>query len=264
MKKLLILIVLGLTLGSCSEYQKAFRSEDTEVQKAAAIKMYEKQKYGKAIRLFELIAPVYKGKAGEENVAYMFGMAYYNTKQFYLAAYQLESFASAYPRDPRNEEASFLAAKCFARLSPVYSLDQTDTEKAIYKMQDFIDRYPNSTYMAEANSIAKDLRVKLEKKAFEVAKQYNTIQDYKAAQVAFDLFLSDFPGTVFKEEALYLKLDSAFKLAINSVPSKMQERLLNAKAAYQSLVKFKADTQYKTKADDMLATIDKELQQFSK
>jgi len=264
MKKQLILIVLGLSLGSCSEYQKAFKSEDTEFQKKVAKNLYEKKKYSKAIRLFEVVAPVYKGKSGEEETAYLFGMAYYNTKQYYLAAYQLEGFASSYPRDSRAEEASFVAAKCFAKLSPVYSLDQVDTEKAITKVQEFIDRYPNTNYLAEANQIAKELRVKLEKKAFEIAKQYNTVQDYKAAQVALDLFLSDYPGTVYKEDALFLKFDSAYKLAINSVASKIQERLQNAKSAHQSLMKFKSDTKYKNEADQMLATIDKELQQFSK
>ena len=44
----------------------------------------------------------------------------------------------------------------------------------------------------------------------------------------------------------------------------MKERLENAKNAYQGLIKFKADTEYKSKADEMLARIDKDLQQFSK
>jgi hypothetical protein len=43
MKKQLILIVLGLSLGSCSEYQKAFKSEDTEFQKKVAKNLYEKK-----------------------------------------------------------------------------------------------------------------------------------------------------------------------------------------------------------------------------
>jgi outer membrane protein assembly factor BamD len=35
-------------------------------------------------------------------------------------------------------------------LSPIYSLDQTDTYKAIDKLL-FIDTYPNSEYLSEAN-----------------------------------------------------------------------------------------------------------------
>ena len=77
-------------------------------------------------------------------------------------------------------------------------------------------------------------------------------------------FIINYPGTPFKEKALYYKLDSAYNLAINSVPSKMQERLENAKVAYTNLTKFKADSEYKNTADEMLARIENDLKQFSK
>jgi outer membrane protein assembly factor BamD len=194
----------------------------------------------------------------------MYSQSLYKTNQYYLAGYQFENFASSYPRSEKIEEASFLGAKCFSKLSPVYSLDQIDTYKAVEKLQNFIDVYPESQYLTEANTIAKALREKLEMKAYENAKIYNTISDYKASMVAFDNFIIEFPGTPYKEAALFYKLDSAFKLAINSVPSKMEERLNNAKAAYSTLIKHKADTKYKSEADEMLARIETDLKQFSK
>jgi outer membrane protein assembly factor BamD len=181
-----------------------------------------------------------------------------------LAAYQFESFSSAYPKSEKAEEAFYLSAKCYANISPRYSLDQVDTNKALAKMQEYIDRYPESKNMDEANEITRVLRNKLELKAFENAKQFNTISDYKASIVALDNFIVDFPGTPYKEDALYIKLDSAYLLAINSVQSKMEERLNNAKVAYENLIKFNNETKYKNKADKMLASIEKELQQFSK
>ena len=249
---------------SCSEYQKALKSEDISVKYDASVKMYEKGKYDKAIRLFEQIAPSYKGKPQAEKLFYMFSQSYYKTKQYYLAGYQFESFASSYPKSEKVEEAAFLGAKCYSKLSPVYSLDQTDTDKALDKLQNFIDTYSSSTYLADANAIVKELKFKLEKKAFENAKQYNTISDFKASEIAFDNFISDFPGTTFKEDALYYKLDSAYKLAENSVNQKMEERLNSALKAYHSLIKYKADSKYKTQADQMLAKIEKDLKQFSK
>jgi outer membrane protein assembly factor BamD len=264
MKKFLALFALILFFSSCSEYQKALKSEDVAVKFASATKMYDAKKYGKAIRLFEQIAPAYKGKPQAERMFYMYCQSLYKTEQYYLAGYQFENFAASYPKSEKIEEASFLGAKCFTELSPVYSLDQTDTYKAVDKLQSFIDAYPNSQNLAEANTLAKALREKLEKKAFENAKIYNTIDDHKAAMVAFDNFMINFPGTPYKEKALYYKFDSAYKLAINSIPGKMEERLKNAKQAYASLMKFKTDTQYKSKADEMLARIEKDLQQFSK
>lgn len=264
MKKFLSVLLIAVVVSSCSQYQKALKSEDTAVKFNEAVRQYDRGKYNKAIRLFEMIAPAYRGKPQAEKMFYLFAQSYYKTKQYYLAGYQFDSFVSSYPKSEKAEEAAFLGAKSYSMLSPVYSLDQGDTNKAIGKLQNFIDAYPNSPDFAEANTILKTLTDKLEKKAYEIARQYNTIGDYKSALVAMDNFIADYPGTKFKEEALYYKLDSAYKLAINSVPSKMEERLNNAKIAYGNLVKFSADTKYKKDADDMLAKIDQNLQQYNK
>lgn len=264
MKKFFALFAVVVFLSSCSEYQKALKSEDVAVKFVSATKMYDAKKYGKAIRLFEQIAPAYKGKPQAERMFYMYSQSLYKTEQYYLAGYQFESFVSSYPKSEKIEEAAFLGAKSFTFLSPVYSLDQTDTYKAVDKLQSYIDSYPEGQNLTEANLLAKNLREKLEKKAFENAKIYHTISDFKAAMVAFDNFLINFPGTPYKEKALFYKLDSAYLLAINSVPSKMEERLVNAKNAHASLIKFKVDTEYKAKADVMLARIENDLKQYSK
>jgi outer membrane protein assembly factor BamD len=53
-------------------------------------------------------------------------------------------------------------------------------------------------------------------KVFENAKGYNTISDFKSALVVLDNFIVDYPGTPYKEDALYYKFDSAYQLGINS------------------------------------------------
>ncbi len=264
MIKYLFVLFIAVTISSCSPYQKALKSEDVSLKYEQAEKKYDAKKYSKAIRLFEQLAPAFRGKPQSEKMFYMYAQCYYKTEQYYLGSYQFESFVSSYPKSEKVEEAAFLVGKCNSMLSPPYSLDQTETVKGIEKLQTFIDTYPNSMYLPEANAILKTLTGKIEKKYFEIAKQYNTISDYKAALVALNNFIDEYPGTPYKEAALYYRLDSAYKLAINSVPAKMEERLKNAKAAYSNLVKFKVDSEYKAKADEMLAKIDEELKQFSK
>ncbi|MFA9188414.1 outer membrane protein assembly factor BamD [Flavobacterium sp. FBOR7N2.3] len=264
MKKIVSLLLLVVLFSSCNEYQKALKSENVAVKFAMADTLYAQAKYSKALRLFEQIAPEFRGKPQAEKLFYMYAQSYYKTKQYYLAAYQFESFASGYPKSAKIQEASFLGAKSYAILSPTYSLDQADTFKAIEKLQAFIDRFPNSEYLAEANGLTKLLSEKIELKVYENAKSYNTISDYKSAIVAFDNFIIDYPGTKFKEDALYYKLDSAYQLGINSVPEKMQERLNVAKTSYQNLIKFNTDTKYKEKADEMYARVEQELQKYTK
>jgi outer membrane protein assembly factor BamD len=264
MKNVLYLFVLVILISSCSDFQKALKSEDVSIKFIEATKMYEAKKYAKALRLFDQIAPAYKGKPQAERMFYMYAQSLYKTEQYYLAGYQFESFVSSYPKSEKVEESAFLGAKCFSELSPVYTLDQTDTYKAIDKLQNFIDIYPESTNVAEANLLVKALREKLELKAYENAKTYNNVSDYKAAMVAFDNFIINFPGTPYKEKALFYKLDSAYNLAINSIPMKMEERLISAKAAYMGFVKYYNNSEYKPKADEMLARIENDLKQFSK
>ena len=264
MNKVVSFLFIAFLLISCSEYQKALKSDDVAVKSEAANKMYEAGKYAKAIRLYEQIAPAYKGKPNAERMFYFYSMSLYKSKQYYLAGYQLENFVASYPKSEKREEAAFFAAECFYKLSPEYSLDQTDTNKALDKMQRFIDIYPESQFLPQANVYVKELREKLEKKAFEIAKQYNTISDFKGALKAFENFLADYPGTPFKEQALFYRLDSAYKLAINSIESKKQERLIYAKNTYSNLIKHNAQTEYIDKADKMLAEVEQELQKYTK
>ena len=263
-KKLVSLLLLLVLFASCSEFQKALKTEDVAVKFEMATRLYDAGKYNDAIRLIEQIAPAYRGKPQAEKLFYMFSQSYYKTKQYYLAAYQFESFVSGYPKSEKIEESAYLGAKCFSMLSPIYSLDQVDTYKAIDKLQAFIDSYPNSTYLPEANKTLKVLNEKIEKKVYENAKQYNTIMEYKAAMVALDNFVADYPGTPLKEDALFYKYDSAYQLGINSIPAKMEERLNVAVTAYNSLMKFKPDTKYKKIADEMMVRIETDLKKITK
>lgn len=261
-------LLLALLLTSCSQFQKALKSEDTKLKYDVAEQLYEKEKYAKAIRLFEQIAPSYRGKPQAEKMFYMYATALYKTKSYTTAGYQYDSFTASYPRSTKMEEAAFLGAKSYYFLSPRYSLDQVDTYKALEKLQAFIDRYPNSQYMPEANQLVKELSYKLELKAYSTAKQYfDTAEyfgDYTAAMKTLNLFMEDYPGSELREDALFLKFNSAYELAINSVESKMEQRLVDAKESYDDLIKYKGETKYKEDADKMLERINKELQKFSK
>ena len=249
---------------SCSEYQKVLKSEDTKLKYDMAEKLYNEGKYQKALAIFDQIVPSYIGKPQGERIIFFYANAYYQVKDYYLAAYQFERFTKSYPRSEKVEEALFLGAKSQYYISPKYSIDQKETVKAIDRLQTYINTYPNSERAEEANFLFQELRAKLEKKAYEIAKQYNHVQDYKAAVTASDVFLSEYPGSVYREDALYNKFFASYSIAINSVADKMEERLNDAKASYNTLTRYFPENKYKKEADEMLATIDRELQQFSK
>lgn len=264
MKKFVYIAAMAALLSSCSEYQKALKSEDVKVKYDLAEKLYNEGNYRKANRLFEQVVPQYVGKPQGERVVYFHANSYYQTKDYYLAAYQFERFSKSYPKSDKAEEAAFLGAKSYYMLSPKFSIDQTETNTALDKLQLFINNYPDSEYIDEANELTQELRTKLEKKDFEIARQYNRIQDYKAAIKSFENFLSNYSGTVFREDAMYYKMESSYNLAVNSIYARMEERLNQTKDAYNTLKRYYPDTKYDEEAEKMMAVVEEELQQFSK
>ncbi len=266
-----ILITLAI-LSSCSEYQKALKSEDIAGKFKLGDSLYSQGKFSKANRLFAQIVPNYRGKPQAEKLMYLYSMSYYEMKDYYISAYQFERFAASYPKSEKLEEASFLSAKSYYMLSPVYTKDQKETKEALEKIQNFIDVFPDSKYIAEANELVKELDFKLEKKAFEIAKQYNRISDYPASVKSFDNFIFEFPGSTLKEEALFYRLDSAYKLAMNSLEAKRtltgivqlkKERLEQAKEFYIVFKKSFVNSKYIPEVDNMAIAIEEELKKYT-
>ena len=167
-KNLALLIVVTLLLFSCSQYNKVLNKGTSEEQYNMAVKMYEAEKYSKALRLFEVITPVYRGKPQMERIQFMVAQSNFNTKSYNLAGYYFDRFTKNYPSSSKREEAAFLSAYAYKLDSPVFSLEQTQTYKAIESFQSFINTYPDSDRIEEANQHYKELRLKLQKKAFYI------------------------------------------------------------------------------------------------
>ena len=264
MRKLIPLLGLIAVLSSCNEYQKVLKNDDVKAKYDLAQKYYDAGDFKRANRIFEQIAPKYVGKPQGERVMFFFADTYFQRKDYNMAGYQFERFIKSYPKSEKVPQASFLGAKSFYKLSPAYSLDQTDTDKALVKLQTFINMYPDSEYFDEANKMAQELTTKKEEKAFEIAKQFNKLGhfDYSfltPAMAAFDNFISDFPGSIYREEALYLKFESATEFALNSFARWKPERLENAKTAYNVLKRQYPKTKFVDEADKLMGKIQKEM-----
>jgi len=259
MRNFSYILITILVFASCSEYQNVLKNDDISAKFKLGSELFESGKFDKANRLFLQIVPKYRGKPQAEKLMYMHSKAYYETKDFYTANYKMEQFVESYPQSERVDEIAFLAAESYYFLSPIYSKDQTETIEALEKLQDFINRYPNSKYFDQANNLAQELDIKLEKKAYEIALQYNTTgpfhRDYNSAITAFNNFLDNYPGSIYREDALFYKFDSAYKLAINSVEWKQEDRTEKALRFYKSLIRYFPNTKYLSQANLMNETL---------
>ena len=258
------LFILFLLINiSCSDYQKALKSDDVSEKNDLALALYEEGKYRKAAQLFVQLKELYRGKPQAERIVFFYANTLLETKNYILAAYEFETFIKAYPRSQKVEEAYFSMSYAHYKMSPNFSLDQTDTFEALDKIQEFINRYPSSERMNEANAMAQELRIKTEKKGFETAKQYNTIRDYKASLKALDNFIADNPGTPFREAALFVQFSAATTLAINSVAYKKQKRLEDAKAKFDNFKQLYPNSTLMEEALELMEDIEQEIRTFA-
>ena len=268
MTRILPFLAAVVLLTSCNEYQKVLKNTNVKEKYDLAQKFYEEEDYKRAVRLFEQIAPKYVGKPQGERVMYFLADTYYKRGDYNMAGYQFERFIKSYPKSDKVPEAAFAGARSYYELSPSYSVDQTETDKALLKLQAFINTYPDSEFFDEANTMAKQLTTKKERKAFEIGKQFNKLGQFnydvlRSAVASLDNFVADFPGSIYREEALYLKLEASANMAFNSFEFLKQQRLENARDAYNVLKKQYPETQFATKADNLLEKIEKGLKNSS-
>lgn len=238
-------------LNSCSEYHRLLKSDDFELKYKRAIEYYEEGNYGRAIALITDVIPFYRGTAKAEEVNYYFAMAHYKMGDYTLASHYLKSFSNAFPRSPHAEEFLFLSAYCLYLDSPRYSLDQTNTMKAIRELQRFINRYPQSERLEDANQLIDELRYKLEKKRFNSGKLFLDISDYVAAATTFETFSKDFPDSRYREEATFLIIKANFEFASNSIPQRQEERFGNVLEAYRAFERRYPESKYMHEAERM-------------
>ena len=249
-KKIVLLSVLALFF-SCSKYDKLVKSTDLDKKYEAAMKYYDKGNYAKALTLFEELVSVYRGTAKAEGILFYYAYTNYNMGDYILAGYHFKNFSKTYPNSTHSEECAYMTAYCYYLNSSPYTLDQLDTKEAIKEFQSFVNQYPKSLRVASSNEMIDKLRAKLEKKAYEIAKQYYNIGDYKATIYSFKNILNDYPDTPYREELSFFIIKSGYLLAINSIESKKEERLTSAINAYQSFVDVFPNSSYLKEAESI-------------
>jgi outer membrane protein assembly factor BamD len=264
MKNIFFLLVSVVLLSSCSTYQDVLKNDDIKAKYEFADSLYSQGKYKKALRLWEQIVPLYRGRPQAERVTYLYANTFYELGDYYSGGYQFERFVKSFPQSTKREEAAFKSAESYYKRSPRFNLDQGDTYIALEKLQGFINEYPDSEQVDDANAKVQELNTKLERKSYEIAKGYNKIGasrgTFPNAISAFDNFLLDNPGSIYREDALYWKFNSAYQLAMGSVKRRQAERLEAAKTAYNALEKYYPQGKYADEAAKELAEINEALQ----
>ncbi|MEN8249763.1 MAG: outer membrane protein assembly factor BamD [Bacteroidota bacterium] len=262
--RVIISTLIFLSVVSCSEFRKLQKSDDWEAKYNGAMNYYEEGDYYRSIALFEEVLPLTRGKAEGEKAQFYYAYAHYNDKQFLLSAHYFKSFYETYSRSEFAIEAQFMYAFSLYKSSPIYSLDQTSSNEAIEAFQLFINRNSDSKYVSDATQILSELQIKLETKAYHSAKLYHKINALNSAIIAFDNFAINYPDSKFNAELQYLKIECAYLMAQQSIPSKQRERYNGVIERYEEYIDDYPQSEYINEAQEYYDEALNQLEKFKK
>ncbi|BEV05346.1 outer membrane protein assembly factor BamD [Chryseobacterium gambrini] len=263
MKKYILGIFTVAVVASCvSKQERAMKSADKNLILKTANENFAKKKWKNALALYDRLPNLVAGTDDAPNVVFNSAYANYYDKNYRLAGNQFKNFAISFPQDKRREEAAYMSALCYYEGSMDYNLDQSTTQTAINELQDFLNNYPNSERSKNINTLIDELSYKLEFKAYENARQYYKMAEYKAANVAFENVLEDFPSTKLRPQIYDYIVKSRYELATKSVYDLKDERIESALSFTRQIEKEMPNTEVSKTALEIRNKLEKEKKDF--
>jgi len=242
---------------SCGDYQKIVKSTDYEFKLKKAKEYYEHKEYARSSQLYQELVNIYRGTSRADQIYYYLAKSFYGQKDYVLSSHYFRQMLKEFPRSPFNEEAQFLIGYCYFLDSPTARLDQKTTQDAIDALQLFINIFPGSTRVAEANKLIDELREKLVYKSYLSGRLYYDLMDYRAAVISLNNCIKEFPDSKYREELMYYLLKAKYLLGENSIDEKKRERLNNALDEYFTFTDEFPESKYRKEADRFFANTKK-------
>ncbi len=230
MKRLIPFFALALLSAgvfSCKgQFDTLLESGSADEKFDAAFAYFNAGRYSRAAKLFESLAVLTGGTERDDTVQFYWGLSNYRGKDYYTAETNFERFLREFPRSPFAAQAEFLHVNCLYKSTLRYELDQTPTYKALTALNEYLIGHMDDINADACRRMIDDLNGRLDKKAFENARLYYKMEDYKASRVAFRNILKDDAENRYREDILYYTAMSSYKFAALSVPSMQKERFL--------------------------------------
>ena len=241
MRRLLLMLPLLGMLASCSEYTKVMKSRDVDYKFDYAKRAYEDKKYVQASTVLNDIYTPLRGTAKGEEALFLLAMSYYENQDYTNANVFFKTYYQRYPKGKYAELSHYYSGYGFYLDSPDPQLDQTYTVKAIEELQNFLERYPKSEKVPEAQQAIFEMQDKLTLKELQNAQLYYNLgnymgNNYESAVIVAQNALKDYPYSKYREEFEFLILKSKYQQAKNSVSEKMGERYSDVVDEYYSFV----------------------------
>jgi len=248
---LAVLLMLAGLSACKTQYDHIMESSDTDLKYKAAFDYFNAGKYTRSAALFESLTLMTNGSDRYDTVLYYLGLSNYSYKDYYTAESNFDQYLSYFPQGAFSEMAQFLRIDCLYRGTLRWELDQTPTYTAITAIGEYLREHPDGANADIARHRLQELGDRLDRKAYENAKLYYKMEDYKAARVALKNVLKEDSDNIYREDILYYAAMASYKYADMSVASKKKERFLVFQDDYLNFIGEYPDSHYRKELDGL-------------
>ena len=261
-KKGLFILLVGVLLASCGEYQKTLKSTDPDYKYQQALMYFNDKQYVKSQTLLDDVAPYYKGTERSEDVLAYLARSYMGQKDYASAANYYQAYIRNYPKGKYAIEARYQLGHCYYLDSPDARLDQAITRQAIQAYTEFVELYPESPYAEQAYTEMNEMYDKLAYKEYLSAKLYFNLgtylgNNYESCEITAKNALKTYPSNKYQEELNWLILQAKHQQMLASYEEKKMERARDTQDEYYNFITEYPDSKHRSAAERIFRDVQK-------
>jgi outer membrane protein assembly factor BamD len=150
----------------------------------------------------------------------------HTTESLLLAVNEFREFLTFYPTSPRADYAQYRLAFAQSEQMLAPERDQTNTREAIKELQVFVDRYPNSALLPEAQALLRNAKDRLSEASYRVGFFYFRSKWWPGAIDRFQQVLKEDPEFTQRDAVYYHLAESLLRVDRKAEALPYFERLL--------------------------------------
>jgi outer membrane protein assembly factor BamD len=225
----LALVACGAVLGGCDTLASLNPFDRTEkyrmeiVPEVPAEQLYnqglarlQKKDFEGAAKKFADLDKQYPYSEWSRKALIMTTYSNYEGQAYPEAVTNAKRYLQLHPASKDAAYAQYLMAMSYYNQVPDVTRDQEQTERAVISLQELVDRYPKSEYVADAKYKIQVTRDQLAGKEMEIGRYYLQRRNYTAAINRFRDVVAKYQTTRHIEEALMRLAEAYMALGIVS------------------------------------------------
>ena len=175
--------------------------EDLSPRFDKAMEYFDRGKFPRARDEFDYIIMTDPGSKIANESQYYMAEALFRMKEYSEASISFDRYVRFSPDYTKIEKARYRICECAILSSNTYQREQSQTHRALEQLQMFIEDFPASDLVIDAENGILELRIKLAQKDFEVGRMYLKLEEYESALIYFRSVLNNYYDTSIADDA---------------------------------------------------------------